>query len=516
LFLFFIEIFLDVEDFTMIKRRRFLGCLTALGGSCLLSATDAHAATASADGTLIPPASSIIDNSGGEWTLVQGSVYRNGVKAGNTYSVTLVLWYGQGIYHQGNGGQFYSWNGSDWVPCNDPRLGGTSADGTTIPSAQYIIDKTGAIWTLVNGVIYKNAHTVGNTYNVSLVLWYGGKIYHCGTGGQFYVNAEVSTKWLPCSDPRIASVPTAGSFYGMNGHFDYTYTPAQLVSILKGMGCTSYRVGCTNDPTQLSAVVNLAQAFQSAGLTLLVLINQGLYDANGNLLRGESAAYSQGFTVAAAVAQALMPYGVKMYECGNELTRQNAIILDPTNSGTKAVDFNNTNWPVMRGVMRGMIDGVKSVQPTAKCGINFCVGDVGASDALWDGMQPDGSGGYPQVRWDITTWHSYEVYGNIFDIGTDGSGPGFDLPTYCKARYGVPFIVSEWNTGPEQTLTYRANYITTTLGRFYQQRKTNGIQSVMYYVLESGDETYGIMLNGTPLSPSYGAFTSFVAANPDT
>jgi hypothetical protein len=302
----------------------------------------------------------------------------------------------------------------------------------------------------------------------------------------------------------------------MNGHYDYTYTPAQLVSILKGMGCTSYRVGCTNDPTELNTVANLAQAFQSAGLTLLVLINQGLHDAKGNLLNGESGAYSQGYTVAAAVAKALMPYGVQVYECGNELTRQSAIIRDPTNAGTKAVDFNNTNWPVMRGVMRGMIDGVKSVQPTAKCGINFCVADVGASDALWDGMQPDGSGGYPQVRWDITTWHNYEVYGDIFDIGTDGSGPGFDLPTYCKARYGVPFIISEWNTGPEQTEAYRANFITTTLGRFYQERKTHGIQSVMYYVLESGDETYGIILDGTPLSPSYSAFTSFVATNPDT
>ena len=112
--------------------------------------------------------------------------------------------------------------------------------------------------------------------------------------------------------------------------------------------------------------------------------------------------------------------------------------------------------------MRGMIDGVKSAQSNAKCGINFCVADVGAADALWDGMQPDGSSGYPTVRWDITTWHNYEVYGDIFNIGTDGAGPGFDLPTYCKARYGVPFIITEWNTGPEQTEAYRANYITDT------------------------------------------------------
>lgn len=523
----------------MLKRREFLGCLTAFGGSYLLTAcggssdgsgnstgatansastqtsvVNAATGAASPSGTTIPSATSITDNSGAVWTLAQGSVLKNGAKAGTTYNVTLVLWYGGGIYHKGTGSQFYSWTGSTWVATNDPRLGGTSADGTTIPSATYIIDKTGAMWTLVNGVIYKNGATVGNTYNVTLVLWYGGKIWHQGTGGQFYVITDVAG-WLPCSDPRIASAAVAGSFYGVNGHYDYTYTPSQLVSILKGLGCTSYRVGCTNDPAQLAAVVKLAQAFQTAGLKLLVLVNQGVYDAYGNLLGGEAVAYNQGYAVGAAVANALRPYGVTVYECGNELTRQNATMLDFTNAGTKAVDFNNANWPVMRGVMRGMIDGIKSVQPSAKCGINFCVADIGASDALWDGMQPDGTGGYPKVRWDITTWHNYEVYGDIFNIGSDGSGPGFDLPTYCKARYGVPFIITEWNTGPEQTQAYRANYISTQLGNFYQARKSHNIQSVMYYVLDSGNNTYGMLNNGTQLNPPYSAFASFTAGHAD-
>jgi len=470
----------------------------------------------SADGTTIPPASQIIDTSGAVWTVVNGVIYRNGSTVGNTYNVSLLLWFGGSIYHQGTGGQFYGWNGSSWNACNDPRLGGTSADGTTIPSATYIIDKTGAIWTVVNGVIYRNRATVGNTYNVSLLLWYGGKIWHRGTGGQFYVLADLD-RWLPCDDPRLAtSLTTAGSFYGVNGHFDYTYTPAQLVAMLKNMGCTSYRVGCTDDPLQLNAVAKLAQAFQAAGLTLFVLVNQGVYDATGNLLPGEGAAYNRGFAVGMAVAKALQPYGVTLYECGNELTRQNATVMDFTYAGTKASDFNNANWPVMRGVMRGMIDGVKSVQPSAKCGINFCVADVGAADALWDGMQPDGSGGYPKVRWDVTTWHNYEVYGNIFNIGVDGAGPGFDLPTYCKARYGVPFIISEWNTGPEKTEDYRAAYISSTLASYYRSRKSHNIQSVMYYVLDSGNNTYGIMINGTPISQPYSALSSFIAANADS
>ncbi len=384
-----------------------------------------------------------------------------------------------------------------------------------MPPAASITDSAGDVWTLVNGVVYRNGSTVGNTYNVSLVLWYGGKIWHCGTGGQFYANAEVAEQWLPCSDPRIDVASVPGSFYGINGHFDYTYTPEQTVSILKAMNCTSYRVGVTDDPKQLNAVVKLAQAFQSAGLTLLALIDQRVYDASGAVFASESAAYGRGYSVGATVANALQPYGVTIYECGNELTRQDATVIDFTCAGSKASDFNNTNWPAMRGVMRGMIDGVKSVQSSAKCGINFCVADVGASDALWEGTQPDGTSGYQKLRWDITTWHNYEAYGDLFNIGIDGAGPGFDLATYCKARYGVPLIVTEWNAGPDCSENYRADYISNKLAEFYDARKTHNIQSVMYYVLDSGNNTYGIMIKGTPVDAPYNAFTSFASSHAD-
>ncbi|MFL9960551.1 hypothetical protein PQR02_05320 [Paraburkholderia sediminicola] len=521
----------------MLKRRQFLGGMAALGGSYILSAcgggsegtsgsasggadaqATAHAASASASGTTVPSAASITDSTGAVWTLANGSVYVNGAKAGNTYNVTLLLYCNGAIYCAGTGGQYYGWNGSTWTMCNDPRMGGTSADGTTLPASPYIIDKVGGVWTLVNGSIHMNGAPVGNTYGVSLVLWYGGKIWACGTGGQFYVNADprnFAAQWLACSDPRIAVAPAAGNFYGMNGHYDYTYTPAQLVSIMKAMGCTTYRVGCTSDPSQLNPVVNIAKAFQSAGLSLLVLIEGGVYDSSGHVFANEVQAYQTCYAGAHTIATALAPYGVTMYECGNELTRQNATVMNFSYAGSLAMDFNNANWPVMRGSMRGMIDGVKSVQPSAKCGVNFCVADIGAADALWEGMQPDGTGGHQKLRWDITTWHNYDAYGDIFSIGTDGQGPTFDLPTYCKARYGVPFIISEWNTGPSQAETYRASYIASQLGQFYQARKTHNIQSVMYYVLDSGNDTYGIMVNGTPISAPYSAFTSFTSSHPD-
>ncbi|WP_438390232.1 cellulase family glycosylhydrolase [Caballeronia sp. DA-9] len=444
----------------MLKRRQFLGCLTALSGSYMLAACGGSSDGGSVSGAAVNSASS---------------------------SKAVV----------------------------NAAVSNMSADATMIPPASSIIDAQGRVWTVSNGVIYRDGSVVGVNFNVALLLWYGGRMWHTNTSGQCYLWTDAAG-WLQASDPRHASAAIPGNFYGMNGHWDDPYTPAQVVSILKGLGCTTFRVGCTNDPQQLAAVTKLAAAFQAAGLTLFVLINQGMTDNNGNVFGSEDAAYSQGYAVASTVANTLKQYGVTMYECGNELTRQNSTILDFTQAGTKAVDFNNTNWPAMRGVMRGMIDGVKSVQSNAKCGINFCVADVGAADALWEGMQPDGSRGYPRVQWDITTWHNYEVYGDIFNIGSDGSGPGFDLPTYCKARYNVPFMITEWNTGPEQSAAYRANYITTQLGEFYNARKTHNIQSAMYYVLDSGNDTYGLMVSGATLNQPYNAFTSFSSSHPDT
>ena len=85
----------------MVKRRQFIGGLAALGGSYLLTAcggggedgssgttgaatskATAHASTASASGTAMPPASSITDSAGAVWTLSGGVLYKNGAVAG--------------------------------------------------------------------------------------------------------------------------------------------------------------------------------------------------------------------------------------------------------------------------------------------------------------------------------------------------------------------------------------------------------------------------------------------------
>ena len=95
-----------------------------------------------------------------------------------------------------------------------------SVDGTVIPSATSIVDKLLNVWKLSNGFIYKNGVKDKDSYNVSLLLWYGGMIYQRGTGGQFYVMTWAN-RWLPCAGPRIALSVPAGMFYGIDVHYGY-------------------------------------------------------------------------------------------------------------------------------------------------------------------------------------------------------------------------------------------------------------------------------------------------------
>lgn len=125
------------------------------------------------------------------------------------------------------------------------------------------------------------------------------------------------------------------------------------------------------------------------------------------------------------------------------------------------------------------------------------------------------------MNWDITTWHNYSPYVDLFNIGIDGAGPSFNLPVYAKARYGVPFMITEWNaawtssSNPVFTDSQRASYLQQQLSEFYNARKTNAIESTMFYELIQGDYSGLMFHNLTQIQPEYNAFQSFVQQNPD-
>lgn len=394
-----------------------------------------------------------------------------------------------------------------------------SVTGSTFKTDTAIIDDQGQAWSISpdsNAWVLLNGSRAGPSYNAASLLWYGGVLYHQNTSGNFYGWDNTKKTWFASPDPRAALINKL--FYGINAHWDFPNNPQALIRLMRDIGLTSIRMTWENSDQSLNAIAGWAQALQGSGITLLVCINASFVDSTGTYWASENLAYTYAKSAAAHVANVLSPLGVHLYEMGNEYTRKPEIISNDQLMGSKLMDFKQPYWPLMRGLIRGINDGVKSVDSKALTAALFCVGDIGASDALWNGVEPGGATGKPKVRWDITSWHNYEVYGDLFNIAPDGDGSSgrYDLPFYCDQAYGVPFIITEWGAIPEQSDTDQAAYYTQALCRYYANRKRgHGIKSVMVYQMLGNP--WGITDDNYTLNYSarYAALKNFIQANPD-
>ena len=156
-------------------------------GSIAASATVTLASTlASPDGTLVPPATQIVDASGAVWTMNGALVLRNGAHAAGGTGVK-VLWAGGSIYVlSAPNGAWWKWTGTGWTNVGTTQPGGTvtppppsgttSPDGTVVPPATQIVDALGAVWTMNGAAILRNGVSAAGGSGVK-VLWSGGSIY---------------------------------------------------------------------------------------------------------------------------------------------------------------------------------------------------------------------------------------------------------------------------------------------------------------------------------------------------
>jgi hypothetical protein len=393
----------------------------------------------------------------------------------------------------------------------------TALSGTTFKTDNAISDNLGRVWTIStdgNGYVLLNGQRAGGSYNAAMLLWYANTLYHQNTSGAFYAWNDAQKTWFASADPRTYPLPKM--FYGINAHWDFPFNPTGLKNVMLDIGLTSIRMTYESSDQSLNSILNWLQALRGSGITFVVCINCSFKDSTGAYWQSEDAAYNYAKSTAAHVAQTLTPYGDFIYEMGNEYTRAPEIISNPALMGTSITDFKQGFWPQMRGLIRGIHDGVKSIDSKNVTAALFCVADIGASDALWNGNEPGGATGKPQVRWDLTSWHNYEVYGDIFNIARDGDGTSrFNLVDYCDKAYGVPFIITEWGGLPEQSDADQAAYYTKFLTEVYSNRsRGNGIKSVMLYQMLGSwgitNDSYTLNFNAR-----YGALKSFVKSNVD-
>ena len=106
-----------------------VGTASSSGGT-----TSGATAVASANGTMIPSATQIVDSSLNTWTVTSGVVYENGTAAGFTANVALVLYYGSTVYQETTACLWWSWSGSAWVSSSNPAASITPACSTSVAS----------------------------------------------------------------------------------------------------------------------------------------------------------------------------------------------------------------------------------------------------------------------------------------------------------------------------------------------------------------------------------------------
>jgi hypothetical protein len=341
--------------------------------------------------------------------------------------------------------------------------------------------------------------------------------------------------------PRIpCGAGTTGVFYGINGHVRmpgvYMNTSyAVQLSQLHDLGIAMYRQDVSDDE-DAEMVARLAQDAKAQCVGVFVVLAMD-YPSNPD----ESAAYQQGYRLGhdtATILKGLVHY----YEVGNEY--DNDSILDGR-SGDHPSDYDNAKFVKARGAIRGMIDGVKAADPSAKiilCGLSWL--HYGFSDMLYTGTQPDGSGGHPIPQWDITAWHWYSEMHDITCAGGMGLGDscnlgvgalqhlkdryvkrilGVDVLQHLKDTYGKPIWITEFGVRTDYTEDDAGTFLVgpKALAGYVKNAKMYDIQSVELYELYDAkddgiDDNYGVIEHdGTTRKGRYEHLKAFIQAHPD-
>ncbi|MBB5509567.1 hypothetical protein [Paraburkholderia atlantica] len=320
--------------------------------------------------------------------------------------------------------------------------------------------------------------------------------------------------------------PGINTFYGVNTHPGYypTVSGAQYVQIMQNLGTTVLRMDWFTDGSKLAAFTSVAKAFKGNGMQIYAVIPATMESSPGVAFASETLAYNANYANGQAAATALGPLGITMFGCGNEMdvaTAGGVNVRTPNINvlGTVPNDFNNSIWPLLRGALGGLIAGIKSVLPNALCGSNsFVLSSIWASDALWNGTQPDGTTGHATVRWDITDWHVYtEAPATTSGAYFSGNSPILNLMQYISQAYGKPIFISEHNPAIAGVTDSSATAAATVanMANWYGFQGQYNIAGLFFY--DMFDSPYQIINNDAPpftLNQTGVAIKNFIAANP--
>ena len=303
-------------------------------------------------------------------------------------------------------------------------------------------------------------------------------------------------------------------FYGMNGHpvqggIYASRTPAQQMADLHDLGCTVYRLDCYGTTANAKTLLAFAVAGASLGIMTLPVLafNSALATTN------ETDNYNIAFTYGANTATVLKGY-CPIYEVTNEIC--DYVKPNTSVTGEHASDYDEARFLLVRGLIRGLIAGLRSVQPQAQIVIGGGVTiETAFFNMLWNGIEPNGTTNQATVRWNYTGWHWYESSGNP-TTAYDGTGTPLNVLANLK-QYGVPVWFTELGFVPTDSPTAQSNYCTSALTSFlgWKPASSYNIMNACWYELyDAGGTTYGLIQgDGVTHKPCYATYKNFTASH---
>ncbi|MCG1039573.1 MULTISPECIES: hypothetical protein [Burkholderiaceae] len=299
----------------------------------------------------------------------------------------------------------------------------------------------------------------------------------------------------------------SSGFFGINGHINsgnaYGTAFATQIAYMRDLGISNVRQDVW-DTIGAKSIASFVDTLRGTGISVSVVITPKLSNTD------EASAYSNSFQLAYSIAS-ILKGKVLLYECGNEME-----IGFVSRGGNFRTDYRATPYFIYRGMIRGMIDGVRAADPRAAVAVTAGWLHFGILQMLADGTDPQGGTSGPRVNWDVTSWHWYSDMGDITNAN------GIDVLHELTRRFRRPIWISEYGYRPygqsgNTLLNAQASYLATQTRQFVKLKSQYSLlQSIQLYELfdMSADDGYGLIeSDGVTKKPAYSAVKESIASS---
>lgn len=285
-------------------------------------------------------------------------------------------------------------------------------------------------------------------------------------------------------------------FYGMNIHPQYrdapwVTTPAEVIDELDELGCSVARIDCYGLESEANIILEHIREAEKKDMLVVPCFGYHTPFYHDDPVQNYDAGKYYG-----ALTADLLKEHCQIYEVSNEI----CVHCNGEGAGKDPEAYDHVKYLDCRELIRGVIDGIKSIQPDAKIIIGGGVTTLtGFNRMLWHGIEPDGSTGHPVVRWDYTGWHWYESSGLITEA-YDGTATPYNVIEEL-AKFGVPIWITELGFVPHGAEEQQSAYVETALAEYRGYRDLYNVVNVCWYALyDDGSGTFGLIGVGEDMS----------------